>query len=438
MAIHIQMSEDAEKALKRASLRNKLSALLSCILFILLGGGILVYVVYNVVAAEPASFVSYKPKAKPNAKTTRKQPSEENAIQEEASASDPTTPVIVSNSPTAVSMPIATSMADMGEGLSADIGLGDGLGAGDLGDGLGGGGDGLGSKEGGGSTLEGTFYDLKLKPNGAPSGLKGGAENQNPVIEALAKFFANWNESELNKYYKSETKLYASSWYLPVAQAKYGPIAFEVGDPNQPEEKWECKPSAWLAVYRGRVIAPKTGKFRFIGTGDDFFAVRFDRKTVLDAGYRLPTRWDKKNPRAAWVSGHGDGEAFRADIASGKDKKRKDYKFIKGIPGCKIWDDELGGLIAGTPFKVEEGEAYDIEIAISEIPGGKFGFVLFIEDVTDGANNSAKQYDLFRTCDTNPDVDKVMQALKDAKCHAGDNRIPFNEDSWVWECVPMD
>ena len=432
------MSEDAEKALKKASLRNKLSALLSCILFILLGGGILVYVVYNVVAAEPASFVSYKPKAKPNAKTTRKQPSEENAIQEEASASDPTTPVIVSNSPTAVSMPIATSMADMGEGLSADIGLGDGLGAGDLGDGMGGGGDGLGSKEGGGSTLEGTFYDLKLKPNGAPSGLKGGAENQNSVIEALSKFFANWNANELNKYYKSETKLYASSWYLPVAQAKYAPIAFEVGDPNQPEEKWECKPSAWLAVYRGRVIAPKSGKFRFIGTGDDFLAVRFDGKTVLDAGYRLPTRWDKKNPKAAWVSGHGDGEAFRADIASGKDKKRKDYKFIKGIPGCKIWDDELGGLIAGTPFKVEEGEAYDIEIAISEIPGGKFGFVLFIEDVTDGANNSAKQYDLFRTCDTNPDVDKVMQALKDAKCHAGDNRIPFNEDSWVWECVPMD
>ncbi len=438
MAIHIQMSEDAEKALKKASLRNKLSALLSCLLFLILGGAILVYVVYHVVQAAPASFVSYKPKAKPNAKTTRKQPSEENAIQEEAAASDPTTPVLVTNSPTAVAMPIATSMADMGEGLSADIGLGDGLGAGDLGDGLGGGGDGMGSTDGGGSTLEGTFYDLKLKKNGAPSGLKGGAENQNAVIEALAKFFNNWNEAELNKYYRSETKLYASNWYLPVAQAKYGPIAFQVGDPKKPESQWECQPSAWLAVYRGKVVAPKTGKFRFIGTGDDFFAVRFDRKTVLDAGYRLPTRWEKANPRAAWVSGAGDGENFRKEIASGKDKKRKDYKFIKGIPGCQIWDNELGGLIAGNTFKVQEGESYDIEIAISEIPGGKFGFVLFIEDVTDGANNNAKKYDLFRTCDTNPDTKAVMQALKDAGCFVQEATIPFNEDSWVWESVPMD
>ena len=434
MAIHIQMSEEAERALKKASLRNKLSALLSCVLFILLGGAILVYVVYHVVQAAPASFVSYKPKAKPNAKTTRKQPSEENAIQEEASASDPTTPVIVSNSPNAVPMPIATSMADMGEGLSADIGIGDGLGAGDLGDGLGGGGDGMGSTDGGGSTLEGTFYDLKMKKNGAPSGIQ--PSNQMQVVEALAKFFTNWNEAELNKYYKSDTKLYASNWYLPVAYAKYGPIAFQVGDPKKPESQWECRPSAWIAVYRGKVIAPKTGTFRFIGTGDDFFAVRFDRKKALSAGYRLATEYDKKAPDNCFTY-HGDASVRQQRL----DKFLKDnrgYEMIKGVPGCQIWDSELGGLVAGAPFNVKEGQAYDIEIAISEIPGGKFGFVLFIEDITDGKNSKAKKYDLFRTCDVNPDVDKVMKALKDAGCHAGDNRIPFNEDSWVWESVPMD
>ena len=432
MAIHIQMSEDAEKELKKASLRNKLSALLSCILFILLGGGILVYVVYNVVAAEPASFVSYKPKAKPNAKTTRKQPSEENAIQEESSASDPTTPVIVSNSPTAVSMPIATTMADMGEGLSADIGLGEGFGAGDLGDGLGGGGDGLGSKEGGGSTLEGTFYDLKMKRNGAPSGLN--PSDQAGVVTALAKFFSSWNERELDKYYKSETKLYASSWYLPVANAKYGPIAYEVGDPKQPEDKWECKPATWLAVYRGRVIAPKTGKFRFIGTGDDFIAVRFNRKTVLEAGYRAPTFFDKKNPTASYISEPAKREVFL------RERKTKGYEMITSVTGCGKWNSEIGGLVAGETFSVKEGETYDIEIAITEIPGGCFGFVLFIEDVTDGKNSHAKQYDLFRTCDTNPDVDRVMQALQEAGCTwpGGTTRIPFNTDSWVWECVPED
>ena len=438
MAIHIQMTEEAEKTYKRAALRNKLSAFLSCLLFLLLGGGILWFAVYHIVHAQPPQFIAYKPKVKPNAKTTKKQPTEENAITVEPSAAIPITSVVATINPNAVDMPIPPSMSEMGDGISAGAGLLDGFGAGDLGDSLGVGGDGIGSPEGGGSTLEGTFYDLKKKRNGAPSGLKGGAENQNAVIEALAKFFTNWNEAELNKYYKSPTKLYASNWYLPVAYAKYGPIAFQVGDSKKPESQWECQPAAWVAVYRGRVIAPKTGKFRFVGTGDDFLAVRFNRKTVLDAGYRLPTRWEKSNPRAAWVSGAGDGDNFRKDIASGKDKQRKDYKFIKGVPGCQIWDNELGGLIAGTPFSVKEGEAYDMEVAISEIPGGKFGFVLFIEDITDGANDKAKQYDLFRTCDVNPDVDKVMQTLKEANCYAGDNRIPFNADSWVWECVPQD
>ena len=136
------MSEEAESQLKRASLRNKLSAILSCLLFLLLGGAILAFAVIYIAKPQQASFVSYKPKKKANAKTTRKQVSEENAVQEEASASEPTTPMLVSNSPNAVPMPIAATAMDMGEGISADAGLGEGLGAGDLGDGLGGGGDG--------------------------------------------------------------------------------------------------------------------------------------------------------------------------------------------------------------------------------------------------------------------------------------------------------
>ena len=299
-------------------------------------------------------------------------------------------------------------------------------------------GGGLGSTSNKGVGLEGTFYDLKKLKSGMATGLKGGAENQNAVIEELAKFFSSWNRTAVDKYYQGKHHLYASSWYLPAAKADYGPIAFGVGDPKEKDKrKWECEPSAWLVVYRGEVIAPKTGYFRFIGTGDDFLAVRFNKKTVLEAGYRLPTRWDKANPRRSWVSGHGDGENFRAEIASGKDKARRDYKFIKGIPGCKIWDDELGGLIAGTPFHVEEFEKYPIEIAISEIPGGAFGFILFIEEVDkkgEPIDKGKKKYDIFRTCDENPSPDKILQALREAGCLHGENRIEFNEEAWTWEC----
>lgn len=279
-----------------------------------------------------------------------------------------------------------------------------------------------------GSCLEGTFYDLKLKRNGKASGLK--AENQKSVIEALAKFFKNWDRNELKGYYRSSTKRYASSWYLPAAYANYGPIAFGVGDKDNPEYTWECQPSAWLVVYRGYVVAPKTGTFRFIGTGDDFLAVRFKKKIVLDAGYRLPSYYNKKSPDDCFTY-HGDASVRQSRLEKFL-KARHGYEMIKGVPGCSIWDSELGGLVAGAPFKVKEGNIYPIEIAVSEFPGGKLGFVLFIEDITHGVKNNAKRYDIFRTCDTNPDPAKVMKALRDAGCYSGEYKIPFNEESPIW------
>ena len=374
-------------------------------------------------------FFSLKPQKKPDKKTTRKLPSEENAIQEEAFASTTVTPVLMSTSPTAVQMPMATAIVDMSGGLSADIGLYDGIDSDGLGSGMGGG-DGLGSTQGGGSTLTGTFYDLKQKKSGAPFGLNG--DSANAVIEVLSKFFVNWDEHELNQYDKSDTKLYASNWYLPVAKAGYGPIAFEVEAPDKDEKNWECKPSAWLAVYRGRVIAPKTGKFRFIGTGDDFLAVRFDGRTVLEAGHYIPTCYEKNNTAACHIAEPASRRAFL------RARENKGYEMITSIRDSEMWNRTLGGLVAGTPFKVEEGEVYEMEVAVADITGDTVGFVLFIEDVTDGKNNGARQYDLFRTCDTNPDIDKIMQALKDVNCDTDYPFIPFNEDSWVWEVVPED
>ena len=272
-----------------------------------------------------------------------------------------------------------------------------------------------------------TFYDLKMKRNGAPSGLK--PSKPNGVIAALAKFFqSDWNEAELSKYYRSEVRSYASYWYLPVASAKYGPIAFEVGTYTKPERIWECKPSAWHAVYRGTVIAPRIGKFRFIGTGDDFLAVRFNHETVLEAGYYVPTVYDKANPTACHLVDASRREAFL--------NARKGYEMIRSVTGCDQWNRELGGLVAGAEFSVKEGEEYPIEIAIAEISGGRFGYVLFIEDVTEGKNSYATQYDLFRTCDTNPDPDKVLNTLREAGCAEQCEVIPFNEESWVWELVP--
>ena len=44
-----------------------------------------------------------------------------------------------------------------------------------------------------------------MKKSGAPSGLN--PTDQAGVVTALAKYFASWNEQELNKYYNEAQKI---------------------------------------------------------------------------------------------------------------------------------------------------------------------------------------------------------------------------------------
>ena len=189
-----------------------------------------------------------------------------------------------------------------------------------------------------------------------------------------------------------------------------------------------------MAIYRGKVRAPKSGKFRFVGTGDECVAVRFNRKTVLEAGYRLPSRW----PNGFKVSGP-DHAKYAQEIKDGKAKEHKGYEFIK-LNGINIWNNELGGLTAGTVFEVEEGKSYPIEVMITEVPGGKFGVMLFIEDMSEGlkSNNPSNKYHLFRTNFATPDEKQILELLRKDGCAVGSNlEVPqYNPDSLIWVAVP--
>ena len=81
-----------------------------------------------------------------------------------------------------------------------------------------------------------------------------------------------WNESELNRFYKAPQQLYAAQFYIPRTPAKDAPKAYGGDD--------KVKPSQWLAIYRGKVRAPKSGTFRFVGLGDDYLVVRFNKQNV--------------------------------------------------------------------------------------------------------------------------------------------------------------
>ena len=431
MAIHIQMSEEAEREMRRASLRNKLSSLLACILFVGGGGLILTLTVVFIAAEVPAEFLAYVPPAQDAPPTN--EPTTQQLSSKAASPSSNVSPsVIVSATAAPVAMaevdiPMDDSM-DVGVSMDLGMGLGDGFG-----DGLGEGGEGLGSGSAGGSALVGTFYDLKQTKSGAPTGLVSGGAGEAKVLEVLNGFLKSWSETTLNKYYKSPNKLYASSFYLPVCKAEYGPKAYGVGD--------KVKEGAWVAVYRGKVRAPKSGKFRFVGTGDECIAVRFNRKMVLEAGYRLPSRWTKENPGRAKVSG-GDGAAYWKEVKEGKDKVHKGYERVK-VNGLNVWNNdstELGGLTAGAEFEVEEGKVYPIEVMVTEVPGGKFGVMLLIDDRSEKLDykNPGNKYHLFRTNFSTPNEKSILDLIKKERCNLGDKlEVPqYNSESLIWVAVP--
>ncbi len=419
MALHIQMSEEAELTLKRRLMRSKISAIAACLGFVSIGGAALYFTYTLIKGNEEPAFKSYEPPP------SNKPPTKEPKVQELSSKSSPPSaalapPVIVSTASSSVVM-AATDFPSPDFGFGNEMGIGDGLGGNGIGDGLGDSGGGMGSGDAGGSTLEGTLYDLKLTKSGASTGINPSAQRAQ-VANIFKDFFENgWNDRELSKYYRSPTKLYASNFFVPVCHPKYAPIAFQCAD--------KVQPSGWAVIYRGRVKAPKSGSFRFVGAGDDVIAVRFNRKMVLETGYNVPT--DGIGP--------GARPQYRKDVLAGKYPKKKGYEFIK-IPGANTWNQEgeLGGMTAGLPFTVKEGQVYDIEIFLSEIPGGLFGFALLIDDIDDGlVVDGKKVFDIFRTNFGEPNKEELTSELqKHGALTKGMEWPQFNADAPIWTSVP--
>ena len=448
------MSEEAVRKLRQTALINRLVSFGVCTGMLLLFGGILALTILIIQNEPPAEFIAYTPPTEDGPPTNTPVQKE---LTSKSSVPTPTvTPsvIVANNAVGAVAAPVSFDTTGDISFEELDISLG--LDA-DLGEGMGSGGSGLGGAAGG-SALEGTFYDLKLTRSGNPSKIptieiqkdkdgkpvkgKDGkpvkllkVRDQNTVMELIGKFLnSNWSPSVLAPYYTPGQKLYASNFYLPQAKAEYAPIAYNCSD--------VCQDAGWIAVYRGKVRAPKSGKFRFIGTGDDYIAVRFDKKTVLEAGYRIPSLYVKEDPKRSWVSGAGDKDRHWKEVKEGKRKGFEGYELITHIKEIPAWNSNLGGLTAGKVFEVKEGHVYPIEVAISEIPGGAFGFVLLIEDVTNGKTAPGGKYDLFRTNFSLPNKQEIFDMIRKANClfNTGNANAlqapPYNEDSPIWTAVP--
>ncbi len=234
------------------------------------------------------------------------------------------------------------------------VGVPGGLGA--AGEGLGGLGfnfdmDLFGSNsKGSGNEFVGHFYDLKQTRKGELSEIgelfaKANGNWKDPNFHestgqyraALSRFLNGWNASRLDDYFMAPREKFASSFMIPLIRAEEAPKAFGVQD--------QVKPMEWAALYRGQISAPESGKYRFVGMGDDILVVRVKKKIVIDASLTRISDWVSRDSNS-----------------------RKYQSCEKGVR-----------LEIGDWFYLEKGKPTSMEVLIGEEPGGYFFCELYIQ-----------------------------------------------------------
>lgn len=266
----------------------------------------------------------------------------------------------------------------------------------------------MGSPNRSGSSFCGTLYDLKQTKSGTDSPYREHTQaNCEGVLKEISHFYnSGWTKDYFNKYFQSPTNLYVACFYMLHSLDKETLAAYQVLD--------KVQPSRWVAIYHGTVKAPKSGKFRFVGIGDSVLAVRFNGKNVLACGFHTLENnvWNGNN---------------RPSYRQGKD--------FYAYENCDAWNNLFGGFQAGIPFMVEKDQWYQMEVLVSEIGGGAFGFCLLIDDM-DNANKPRDQrgtpiFHLFRTNLVEPMLDEAYAQIKYLD---GNMRVnpPYNMNSPVW------
>jgi hypothetical protein len=192
--------------------------------------------------------------------------------------------------------------------------------------------------KGKGKGLSGRMYDLKQTKERQPTGINDSSDTGlNKGFAVMEDFFHDWNAKRVFEdkggFYQAEDSVVTTQVFIPDMDANKAPEAFGQGG--------KIAPVLWFIHYKGKVIPQFSGRFRFIGRGDNLLAVRFDGLNVL------------------------------VDTLSG-------HRFEKLFPGVKSYELEPQSSSASRWIEVSKGKSYDMEVALSEW-GGLFQALLFVE-----------------------------------------------------------
>ncbi len=187
-------------------------------------------------------------------------------------------------------------------------------------------------------TLTGKLFDFKQTRNGDPI-------PNTSVSKVSSEFVKNFRLKDLERdFFSVDKELYASYFIIPSTSADVAPKAFGA--------EGIIEPKRLGAAYTGRYTPAVSGRFRFMGRGDDVIIVRVNGKIVLDGSWNTSYSSWRQSPEAA-----------QADSG-------RNYNRLFGM-GPKV--------ITGDWVNFTAGQAVDLDVFVAEVPGGSFGAYLLIE-----------------------------------------------------------
>ncbi len=356
MSIHSPLNSEALRRLRIQRRASTITSLFIAVCFIVLVALILsLFFLANITKESPV-IVTYQSNSQEETTEEPKKVSTKVARKPSAPSSN-MAKVIAANAVSPVTMPVPDQVVEVPSVSFGDgdhFGEGWGSGFGDGGGGGGGGGFGSGSASSGG--LAGVLYDLKKDPKEKP------LPHSMPLYDkVLLDIQEGFQSTKLNKYFSAPKNLFLTHLAIPLKNASEGPASFEAED--------SITPTYWMAHYSGVVSVPRSGTYRFSGTGDNYLHLRIDGKPRLHFGQANPKGWSPTSPT--------------------EQKHQSPY---------------VGGWIVhyGDWIDLRAGQKIQIDIGIGESGGGMLGFILQVEERgvkyrSDKANKNRPILPLFTT-----------------------------------------
>lgn len=203
-------------------------------------------------------------------------------------------------------------------------------------------------------TIEGAFYDFKLNKRKKPSENPPGKNND--IFEAFTSS-TPWSVPDQYDYYTPKNGLFLRIVLFPGMPDSDAGAAFGAPD---------SKAGKWAAHYSGEVIGAKTGNFRLVGWGDNYFIVGLNDEVILDASdrYTTPGTEGKSGVRGIDVPGKPGPKFFQGKTF--RVRKGESYR-IDLLMG------DMGGIFSAGAMVLEEDETFDSSKIFTEYPILCFG-----------------------------------------------------------------